>query len=221
MWQPQATALSDSFRTIATDLPAHGVLANVPFHMQDVVRRLSQLLDREARGPAILAGISLGGYVAMEFAAQHPQRVAGLVLLSCTAEPTGVGAALYWLATWVMSAGPRPLLRAVKHQIFRVLLPPDRAALVTGDYFRGGAQGIRQVLWNSYIKKVRRFAGPVLFINGRRDLPFRSSERRFLAAAPEARLELIPRAYHACNLDDPLGVTAAIRRFATSIPSFR
>ncbi len=217
MWQPQAQALSDSFRVIAADLPGHGSLAALPFRMDDVIERIADLVDREARGPVILAGISLGGYVAMEFAARHPEKAAGLVLLSCTGEPTGPGAALYWAGTWVMSAAPITWLAALKRSLGRILYSPDLAHLLTGYYFRGGAQGIREVLWKSYIEKVRSYPGPVLFINGQRDYPFRSSERRFLAAARQGRLEVIPRAYHVCNLDDPARVTGLIREFAQSV----
>jgi pimeloyl-ACP methyl ester carboxylesterase len=214
MWEPQTISLADSFRTIAADLPSHGALAKIPFRMESVVEWLAQLIDREAGGRAIIAGISLGGYVAMEFAARHPEKAAALILLSCTAEPTGPGTALYFISTSVMSLVPQKLLRVVKGFVFRLLYPPHLSALVTGDDFRGGARGIRQVLGHSFIAKVRAFPGPILFVNGQRDFLFRSSERRFLAAARQGRLELVPKAYHVCNLDDPERVSTAIRRFA-------
>ena len=219
MWQLQAQALSDSFRVIVPDLPGHGSLAHVPFRMDDVVARLAALVDREAGGRAILAGLSLGGYVAMEFAARHPEKLSSVILLSCTAEPTGPGAALYWLATCFMSVAPVPLLAAMKGLMVRMLVPRDLAPLISGPYFRGGAEGCRAIMWTSSIEKVRSYPGPILFINGQRDYPFRSRERSFLAAARQARLELIPRAYHPCHLNDPQRVTAAIRKFAESLVS--
>jgi len=216
-WQPQARALSEDFHVITADLPAHGALAGTPFRIDHVVAWLSDLIDKHAGGRAILAGISLGGYVTMEFAARHPQQVAGAVLLSCTAEPAGPGAALFLAATWFMSLAPLAVLKAMKAAIGRILYAPDMAHLLTGHYFRGGAQGIRAVLWRSYIKKIRAYPGPVLFINGQRDYPFRSGERRFQAAARAGRLEVIPRAYHVCNLDEPARVTSLIREFALSV----
>jgi len=216
-WQPQAQALADTFHVIAADLPAHGALAGGSFRMDDVVAWLSDLVQQQAGGRAIVAGISLGGYLAMEFASRHPEQVAGAVLASCTAEPTGPGAAIFLAATWFMSLAPLPLLRAMKRLAGRFLYAPSMAHLLEGFYFRGGARGIRAVLWHSYIKKIRAYPGPVLFINGQRDYPFRSSERRFLAAARRGRLEVIPRAYHVCNLDDPGRVTSLIREFAQSI----
>jgi len=216
-WQPQARALSDAFRVIAVDLPAHGALAAVPFRLDDVVAWLSNFITQHAGGRAIVAGISLGGYVTMEFASRHPEQVAGAVLLSCTAEPTGPGAALFLVATWFMSLAPLPLLQAMKRAMGRILYSPEAAGLLAGFCFRGGAQGIRAVLWCGYINKIRAYPGPVLFINGQRDYPFRLNERRFLAAAQHGRLEVIPRAFHVCNLDDPSRVTALIRDFALSI----
>jgi pimeloyl-ACP methyl ester carboxylesterase len=219
MWEPQMIALSDAFHTVAADMPAHGALAHLPFRMEDVLDWLANLIDREAGGRAIIAGISLGGYVTMAFAARYPDKTAAAVLLSCTAEPTGPGAALYWLGTWFMMVAPQSWLAALKRLAGRMLYPADLAHLLTGGYFRGGARGIRAVLGHSHIEKVRGYPGPILFINGHRDLPFRSSERRFLAAAQKGRLEVIPRAYHVCNLDDPARVTATIRLFAESLGS--
>ena len=221
MWRPQAQPLSDSFRVITPDFPGHGALAHLPFRMDDVIARLADLIDREAGGRTVLAGLSLGGYVAMEFAARHPEKLHGVVLLSCTAEPTGPGAALYWLATWFMSTAPISLLSAMKGVMARLLVGSDLSSFIDGNYFRGGGQGIRAVMWSSSIEKVRRYRGPILFINGKRDYPFRSRERSFLAAAHQARLELIPRAYHPCNLNDPGRVTAAIRQFAQTVTSGR
>lgn len=216
-WEPQAHALANEFHVIAADLPAHGALAAIPFTLDGTVTLLSDLINEHAGGRAIVAGISLGGYVTMEFAARHPEQVAGAVLLSCTAEPTGPGAAIFYLATLFMSVAPLPVLRWMKLVMGDILYPPEAAALLTGFYFRGGAQGIRAVLWRSFVKKVPLYLGPMLFINGQRDYPFRTSERRFVAAARNGRLEIIPRAYHVCNLDDPARVTALIREFARSL----
>jgi len=221
-WKPQARALADSFHVIAADLPAHGALVGMPFRMDNVIAWLSDLIAKHAGGRAILAGISLGGYVTMEFVSRHPEQIIGAVALSCTAEPTGPGAALFLVASWFMSLAPLPLLRVMKRLAGDFLYSPEAAALLTGFCFRGGAQGIRAVLWRSFIKKIRAYPGPILFINGQRDYPFRTSERRFLAAAQHGRLELIPRAYHVCNLDDPARVTALIRDFACSLaPTLR
>ena len=217
MWKPQVQALADSFRVIVPDYHGHGALSHLPFHMDRAMEHIAAIVDREAGGRAVVAGLSLGGYLTMEFANRYPEKLRGIVLMSCTAEPTGVGAALYWLATWVMSTAPLPILAGIKAGFSHLLVGSEMAQLIDGAWFRGGAQGCRAIMWKSSIEKVRAYSGPILFINGSRDYPFRSRERSFLKAAPHARIELIPRGYHPCNLSDPARVTAAVRAFAQSV----
>lgn len=59
---------------------------------------------------------------------------------------------------------------------------------------------------------------PVLILNGEKDTVFRSGEREFARAHPNARVELIPRAGHLANFDDPDAFTGAVRRFARQLP---
>jgi len=217
MWQPQARALSHSFRVLVPDLPGHGVHTGIRFHLNEAIEGLKKLIDTEANGRAVLVGMSLGGYVSMEFASRYPEKLSGLVLMSCTAEPTGPGAALYWAGTWVASTAPTPWLSAFKRFIGRFFFSAELGHLVRGNHFRGGAQGVRSIMWKSSAEKIRDFPGPILFINGQRDYPFRSYERRFLRAARQGRLEHIPGAYHVCNLDDPERVNRLIREFAESV----
>jgi pimeloyl-ACP methyl ester carboxylesterase len=49
-----------------------------------ITHELSQLLDRTGIvGPIVLVGASIGGLAVRVFASDHPERVAGLVLVSC------------------------------------------------------------------------------------------------------------------------------------------
>ena len=52
-----------------------------PYTMRDHSNDLLGLLDHLAIGHATLIGVSVGGMIALDFAAQHPERVASLVLL--------------------------------------------------------------------------------------------------------------------------------------------
>uniref|UniRef100_UPI0035C6C7DD alpha/beta fold hydrolase n=1 Tax=Streptomyces sp. TaxID=1931 RepID=UPI0035C6C7DD len=46
---------------------------------------------------------------------------------------------------------------------------------------------------------------------------FRSGETEFARAHPDARVELIPRARHLANFDDPDAFSAAVRHFAREL----
>ncbi|GAA3076942.1 hypothetical protein GCM10010448_68900 [Streptomyces glomeratus] len=58
---------------------------------------------------------------------------------------------------------------------------------------------------------------PVLILNGEKDVVFRAGEADFARAHPHARVELIPRARHLANFDDPDAFTDAVRRFAQQL----
>lgn len=90
MWKPQVAHLSDTFRVLAVDLPAHGALADLPFRLGDASRVIAELIGTHTGGRAIVVGHSLGGYVAMDLGARWPERVAGLVLANATCEPRTV-----------------------------------------------------------------------------------------------------------------------------------
>lgn len=72
------------FEAIAYDLRGHGRSERPPtgYRLSDFVADLSGLLDAlEIAAPVHLVGNSFGGTVAFSFAAQHPQRVASIVLI--------------------------------------------------------------------------------------------------------------------------------------------
>ncbi|MFT4061000.1 MAG: alpha/beta hydrolase [Edaphocola sp.] len=79
-WQPIVGHLSKYFRLIMPDLPGAGQseAAQAPLSMALMAEAIKEVLDYEKIGQCVLAGHSMGGYVAIEFAALYPQRVAGL-----------------------------------------------------------------------------------------------------------------------------------------------
>lgn len=75
-------ALAQEFRVIAYDYPGHGfsTLAEADLETSTYVEHLLGLLDALGIDRAHLSGESLGGWVAVKFAAAHPTRVGRLVL---------------------------------------------------------------------------------------------------------------------------------------------
>jgi pimeloyl-ACP methyl ester carboxylesterase len=59
---------------------------------------------------------------------------------------------------------------------------------------------------------------PVLLLNGQFD-QFRLGARAYLRACPHARVEVIPRASHLSNLDQPVAFAEALLRFVGSLRS--
>jgi pimeloyl-ACP methyl ester carboxylesterase len=77
-WTPHAAALQDEYHVVAIDLPAHGTHPVAKFSFDRAVEDVGEILDDV--GSAVLVGHSQGGYVAMHAAAEHGERLDGLVL---------------------------------------------------------------------------------------------------------------------------------------------
>jgi pimeloyl-ACP methyl ester carboxylesterase len=83
-WVQVAPGLSGLGRVFAPDLPGFGrsPASGRPTRLMDQRRWLARFLDEIATGPAVFAGNSMGGVVALLEAALEPERVAGVILTS-------------------------------------------------------------------------------------------------------------------------------------------
>src|SRR6185437_14196576 len=77
-------------RLLAYDFPGHGEspVPPVPYGIANLSAQLASVLDCAGIARATIAGISLGGLVAQDFAASFPTRVDRLVLMDTTAHYT-------------------------------------------------------------------------------------------------------------------------------------
>jgi pimeloyl-ACP methyl ester carboxylesterase len=218
-WTPQMTDLFDEFRTIAIDLPGHGVLAGVPFTLSGASDRLAEIIDREAGGRAIVVGLSLGGFVAMDLAARSPERVRGLVIAGASAEPTGLRRLAFRALAWGLATLDGPRLDALNRWFFRARFPPAIAEpiIAAGFWSTGGAAALRSIIGQQFLPRLAAYPGETLVIEGSLDLPMRLMERTFVRTARHGRLVRIAGASHLSNLDRPAAFSDAVRRFARSL----
>lgn len=220
MWGPQMDDLRDAYRVIALDLPGHGRLADRPFTVKGASDELALAIEQAAGGRAVVVGLSLGGYVAMDLAARRPDLVRGLVLSSATTEPTGALATPYLALAWVMDRFDGPTLDAVETWLFRKRYPPAIAeSIVAGGFWSaGGAQALRAIVRERFAPRLAAYPGPTLIVNGDLDLLFRLQARTFARAARDARRVRLRGATHLANLDRPHAFNHAVRRFVEGLP---
>src|ERR1700761_2407692 len=84
-----STALQRSgHRVIAYDARAHGVSdGGAPYRYEQLADDLLAILDDRGIDRAVLAGASMGAHTLIHFALQHPERTAGLVVMTPAFDP--------------------------------------------------------------------------------------------------------------------------------------
>jgi pimeloyl-ACP methyl ester carboxylesterase len=98
-------------RVIACDARGHGHSDPAPspeaYEYADLVADLERVLDERGVERAVLAGASMGAHTLLRFALEHPERAAGLVVITPAYDPVTFGDPAS-LATWDrLSAGLR------------------------------------------------------------------------------------------------------------------
>lgn len=214
MWRPQVEALARAgVPAIAVDLPGHGTRAGERFTLDGAVATVAEAAA-DLDGPVLVAGLSLGGYVAIAHAARHPAQVGGLLAAGCCTVPRRVLVAGW--STLARGIGRLPDRGAWLNDAFaRAALGPAAAA----DLGAGGfsldvmADVLREVGSLDPLAELARVTAPVWLVNGTFD-HFRADERRFLAACHDGRLVLVPRATHLVSVVAPVAFSRVLLQAA-------
>lgn len=84
IWDDFANELSGLHTVVQVDLPGHGKTGVFgPVHTMSIMAgAVNTVLNREGIGQAVIVGHSMGGYVAVEFAKQFPQKTKALCLFN-------------------------------------------------------------------------------------------------------------------------------------------
>ena len=87
IWANVADELASEYRVISPNLRGFGTFtADAEFTIDSLADDVHALLHEIGGTPCVLAGLSMGGYVALSFAARHAESLTGLVLVASKAE---------------------------------------------------------------------------------------------------------------------------------------
>lgn len=228
LWAPQLTGMADAARVIAPDLRGFGAWADLPdrpvLTMEDHARDLRDLLDALRIERAVIAGLSMGGYVALAFLDAFPERTRGLVLCStragadteegrkgrqATADRVlreGTAGLAEELAPQMLSAATRTARPELIADV-RTMIARQRPAAVAA-----AALGMaRRMDRRPMLPGIRV---PTLVLTGDADEMIPDTESRAMAAAiPGSRLVVVPDAGHLVGLEAPQAFDRAVRSF--------
>ncbi len=231
MWRPQIEALSKGFRVIAPDLPGFG--GTDPFAgppsidgMADAVAEFLDALSVTER--VALAGLSMGGYVALAFARKYPDRLRALILADTRAEPDDAAGKAN-RDKMIAFAGEHSAQDVIDQMLPKLLggeTLSGRPAVVADVRRIAGAQSTAGIIAALQALRDRPDAGPSL---GKIDVPTLvivgaddaltppAMSQRLAGQIAEAGLVTIPGAGHLSNLERPDEFTDAVRQFLLSV----
>ena len=241
-WRPLLDLLRRSGRrAVALDMPGYGSASPLEPGAEilpQLDRFLRAALIRFADGrPALVAGNSLGGCVALRAAADPGARIGGVVPIA----PAGLDMAGWFgviegerLIRAVLGAPlplPEPVVRAAVGQVYRrvVFARPraaDRRAIASfthhvsrrADVARILASGRRLLPELADPFELDRISCPVLVLWGDSDrMVFSTGAERLLREVPDARFELIQGCGHCPQLEATERLAALIDGFAERI----
>ena len=215
MWRQQAAALAPGHSLTSFALTPHATIGELA----------EAALARAPAGRFALAGLSMGGYVALEIVRRAPERVAALALLDTSARPDTAEQTQARRAAITASASDfegvvRALLPRLGHPS-RVGDPALEATLLAMAREIGRAGFVRQQ--EAIIGRIdsrpslARIACPTLVLCGREDaiLPLEVSEEMHAGIAG-SRLVVVATCGHLSAMEQPDAVNAALREWLAS-----
>lgn len=206
-------ALLPEFDVVALDLPGHGSRSNEQFTTAGALDAIDDAVSGDA--PVVLAGHSLGGYLAGLYAASRPNRLTGLVLMGATGNPRSRLAGIYRAFAWLTRSISHERLSLARRRMARRLGVDDDLLPEQADY------ASLPHVWASVMadcppRVLRAVECPVLFVNGQFD-QMRIHQNRYLGMVTEpARLSMVPGASHFAPLTHAEVVVEEIRRFVAT-----
>lgn len=231
LWELQIRDLSNVARVLAPDLRGHGGSDPVtgPYSMDLLADDCHALLEETGVDqPAVICGLSMGGYIALAFYRLYPQRVAGLVLAATRAGPDSPAAKAN--RDKMASLAEERGASAVAAELLPKMLSPRTYAsdpeLV---------EGVKQILkTNSVTGIVGALMGmkerpdstamlkeidvPTLIIHGVDDQLIPMAEAESMHEAIEkSQLHAFAEAGHLLNLERPDWFNQAIREFLQAL----
>jgi pimeloyl-ACP methyl ester carboxylesterase len=232
MWDGVAAAILRAVpgaRVLAPDLPGFGKRPPpAPEHapsLDALADDLSSTLDKAGIDEAIVAGMSMGGYVALALAERHGGCVAGLALIDsrAAADANEARAGRRRMIEKIRAAGPKGPEEAARAALPKLFAPgrdedPAYAQYALDGAAKAGARGLCYALEamarrpdrTQALRDLALRGVPITIVHGTADRFIPLDEARTLAREIGARFVEVPGAGHAAPVEDPAAVAAAI-----------
>lgn len=212
MWREAASAVPAARTVLARDIPDD--LVDGEPSLELAADALADELAEAGIDRVVVAGLSMGGYVALALLERHPELVAGLGLLDtkAVADTSEAAARRRQVAERVEAAGDVSAVRPMVDDLLGETTKAARPQVVEQVQEWIGAQRPAAVAWcqramaarPDRTDALRAFTGPVLLAAGDEDTLTGPEVAADLATtAADAQLAIVPHVGHLSAVEDP------------------
>lgn len=221
LWDAAMPGLLASFRTLRIDTRGHGA-SDAPegeYTLPMLADDVTAVMDAAGIERAAIAGVSLGGMIAMELALSRPQRVSAIALICTSATMDST----VWRdrIAQVRSGGTASIADAALQRFLSPAFTAGQPAVAaslkrnliaqSSQGYAGAGAAIRDM---DLIGRLPGIACPVLVVTGQRDVstPFIGHGEKLLAAIPGANHAHLDCS-HLAPVENPAALIGALRGF--------
>ena len=229
-WDDWAPALEKNLRVLRIDIPGFGLsgpAVNQDYSDAADVARVIAVMDQLGVQQVIVAGHSMGGRIAWNLAAAHPERVSQLVLLSPDGFPDPnaksdktyevpalLGLLPYSLPQWALRMGGVAPAFADNSQLTPQMMQRYHDMMLAPGVRTALLERMRQTRNSDPVSRLQSIKVPTLLLWGEKDafIPL-SNAQDYLKAMPQARLVTLPGVGHVLHEEAPQASVQAVLDF--------
>jgi 3-oxoadipate enol-lactonase len=227
LWRHLVPDLSPRYRCVVYELRGMGKAVTVEkpgskITVEDHADDLGAIMDGLGIERAVMVAHAYGGFVAMRFAIDHPQRVGGLIM-ACTAARLE-GSTRQVVPNWIETTervGMQPL---IEKAIDRWFVAPFRDAhpeimdlyrkMIGDNPPLGYAANARGILEYDIREQLHRIGCPTLLVTGEADYSTPVADHEFIAEHIEnSELIVVENASHTVPEEQPQEFNSIVLRF--------
>ena len=233
-WAMIIPPLAEKYRVMAIDHRGHGN-SEAPSSQEHYsvcifAEDLSALLQRLNAAPAVIVGHSMGGFMALQLALDHPDAVKALVLVDTSSgefqRPPGFAELRAELAEIARTQGleaafehnarhnPWMRERFEKHPQLREI-SRKKTLRTSVDGYVCAARAID--VWQPLTSRLPEIKVPTLIVVGEEDLPFMEPSRIMDRGIPGAKLITVPNSGHSPHEENPDFLKNELLRFLATL----
>jgi pimeloyl-ACP methyl ester carboxylesterase len=228
MWFSTIASLGSNAKVFAPDLPGFGknpALTQQDPSLEALADFLVRFMDDNQLEKAVVAGMSMGGYVALAFAEYHPARLSGIGLISSqsAADSDETRKGRFETIKKIRKDGPPVIIDSLIPKMFAGdgSKNPDLRAYPERGAIAAGVDGLCWAL-EAMAKRpdrtalLRSLTMPVLIAHGMEDkiVPF-AKARELAERCQKPTLIELPGVGHASPLEAPDQIAAGLARLMT------